>query len=310
MPTKKIPLADIVIDAGTQARSVISTETVADYAERMTEGDQFPPIVLFHDGSAHYLGDGFHRVLASQHNGFVDIDADIRKGTKDDALWFAMGANRTNGHRMTRGDIRHAVELALKTWPDRTLVQIADQIGVGKSTVGRVQTELSQTGKLTPPATRIGADGKSRPTSYTRQTTCADTEADSTPPANREIGPPCAGMMLAEVAVMKLGEIADNDAERDDAFTHVRRWIVKHSSDKSDTIPDLSTMKKSWYRAKKSERETFLQWVDKERSKDLPTPSYKDALRASGRLKRALRNASKGILNHVRIDLADILKEG
>jgi ParB-like chromosome segregation protein Spo0J len=46
----------------------------------------------------------------------------------------------------------------------------------------------------------------------------------------RKIGPPCAGMMLAKVAVMKLEEIAKNDTERQTAFDFVKGWITDHES--------------------------------------------------------------------------------
>jgi ParB-like chromosome segregation protein Spo0J len=46
----------------------------------------------------------------------------------------------------------------------------------------------------------------------------------------RKIGPPCAGMMLARVAVMKLEEIAKNDTERQTAFDFVKGWITDHES--------------------------------------------------------------------------------
>ncbi len=33
--------------------------------------------------------------MAAQRNGFVDIPADVQAGTKEDALWFALGASNT-----------------------------------------------------------------------------------------------------------------------------------------------------------------------------------------------------------------------
>lgn len=82
----KVLLEQIEIYAGTQVRQSIDDETVTQYAERMMEGDVFPPVVLFHDGTVYYIGDGFHRVLGSERNGFIDIEADVRKGTQQDAL--------------------------------------------------------------------------------------------------------------------------------------------------------------------------------------------------------------------------------
>ena len=44
---KSLNLAAIVIDKGTQSRAQISEETVTDYAEAMSAGDQFPAITVF-----------------------------------------------------------------------------------------------------------------------------------------------------------------------------------------------------------------------------------------------------------------------
>lgn len=134
----RIALSHIVFDAGTQIRAAINDATVTDYAEQMTDGVVFPPIVLFHDGSAYYLADGFHRALAAQRNQFKDIDADVQPGTKADALWFALGANRANGQRLTAVDKEHAVAIALREWPGKMQREIAQQVGCHPSLVSKV----------------------------------------------------------------------------------------------------------------------------------------------------------------------------
>lgn len=228
----KIKLKDIVLDAGTQARASINPDTVTEYAERMTEGDVFPPVVLFHDGSEYYVGDGFHRILSAERLTFTDIDAEVRKGTAQDALWYALGANRTNGQRMTRGDTRHAVEVALKTWPDKTQQEIAEQVGCGQATVHRIKEELIHVNKLTLPDTRTGKDGKQYPTTYNRKETqqeeepqdeLTEEEEEETPPPKR--GRPSMGMQYARIAVLNLEKISKNDTERDQALEHVKGWI-------------------------------------------------------------------------------------
>lgn len=241
----KVKLCDIEIYAGTQARQSINNDIVTEYAERMMEGDIFPPVVLFHDGNTYYLGDGFHRVLGSERNGFVDIDADVRKGTQQDALWYAIGANKTNGQRMNKGDLRHAVALALKTWPDKTQQAIADQVGCNQSTVQRVKEELMQAHKLTIPETRVGADGKQYPTTYQKKDALEDiteTQQEELPdetgeenyqdeetpvkkPKRMKNTPPCMGLQFARLAIMDLEKIEKNDTERDEAFNMVRSWI-------------------------------------------------------------------------------------
>jgi len=161
-----LELNDIITEAGTQVRASINEEVVAQYAERMEEGDKFPAITVFHDGNSYYLADGFHRIMAASRLGFVDIEADVKRGTLGDATWYALGANKTNGQRLSRGDVRHAVEMALETWPDKTQQAIADQVGCSQGTVAKVKAELIPTNKLNIPETRVGKDGKSRPTSY------------------------------------------------------------------------------------------------------------------------------------------------
>jgi hypothetical protein len=158
-----VRLDSIAFDAGTQIRAAIDQQVVSDYAEAMTNGAVFPPIVLFHDGNQHYLADGFHRFMAAQRIQAVDIPADVRAGTKDDALWFALGANKTNGKRLTDGDKRHAITLALQTWPDRSGARIAEQVGCSSMYVSTIKSGLSTTLDL--PKRVTGRDGISYPAS-------------------------------------------------------------------------------------------------------------------------------------------------
>lgn len=175
----RVALSAIAFDAGTQVRAAINEQVVTDYAERMTDGVVFPPIVLFHDGNSHYLGDGFHRFMAAQRNAFRDIEADVRAGTKEDALWFALGANNTNGQRLNDVDKRHAIKLALTMFPDKSQNQIADQIGCSQRYVSSVKDQVRTTSNL--PDRVIGKDGKSYPSSKPR--TLESTRPDRSPSA-------------------------------------------------------------------------------------------------------------------------------
>jgi ParB-like chromosome segregation protein Spo0J len=140
---KSIELSSIQIDAGTQVRAAIGENVVAEYAERMGEGAEFPPVVLFHDGNHYYLADGFHRFMATQRLGLLEINADVRAGTKTDALWFALGANKANGHRMTAEDKSHAVRIALSEWPEKMQREIAEQVGCHPSLVSHEYQKMN-----------------------------------------------------------------------------------------------------------------------------------------------------------------------
>ena len=56
-----------------------------------------------------------------------------------DAIWFALGANRDNGDRLSKNDKKNAVLLALKTWPDRSERDIVEQIGRARSYLQRIK---------------------------------------------------------------------------------------------------------------------------------------------------------------------------
>ena len=93
----------------------------------------------------------------------------------------ALGANRTNGKRLERGDIRRAVEIALREWPNKSQQEIAEQVGCNVAYVNRIKQELFTSKKLTLPATRTGKDGKSYPTTYATRTTRTATSATFNP---------------------------------------------------------------------------------------------------------------------------------
>ena len=63
--------------------------------------------------------------------------------------------------RVTPADKRHAILLALRTWPDMSTNRIAEQVGCNQSTVIRAKQEVMQTHNL--PDRTIGKDGKIYP---------------------------------------------------------------------------------------------------------------------------------------------------
>lgn len=225
-----LSLSAIRTDGGTQSRAALSDETVSDYAEAMQLGAEFPPIVVFHDGSAHWLADGFHRVFAAMRNGADSISAIVRQGAREDALWFALGANRENALRPTRGDVRHAVELALKTWPGKTQREIAAQVGCDFGYVSKIKGGLLTSQQLDAPATVTGKDGKVYPTSKPRkekpvETQIAETRAEVSVVQTR--APESRGVALAYSmkAISFLQQIPPNDALRNQALDDVAAWI-------------------------------------------------------------------------------------
>jgi hypothetical protein len=119
-------------------------ETIDDYASAMTFGLQFPPIVVFYDGRDYWTADGFHRLAAAQRTKARTITAEVIKGTKRDALLYAVGANAQHGLPRTNADKRHAVGILLvdaqwKQWSDR---EISRRCAVSDRFVNEVRDSL------------------------------------------------------------------------------------------------------------------------------------------------------------------------
>jgi protein gp37 len=143
--TNNLSLVSIRRDGGTQARAALNAETVAEYAEAMGDGADFPPVIVFFDGAEYWLADGFHRAEAAQSLGLADIAATVRQGTRRDAVLYAVGANHAHGLKRTNADKRRAVETLLHDpewarWSDR---EIARRASVSNRFVTTMRAELS-----------------------------------------------------------------------------------------------------------------------------------------------------------------------
>ena len=169
MPIQELPLDSINIYGGTQARVQTTDDAIESYADEMTHGAVFPPIVVYFDGTAHWLADGFHRYLAAKRIQRPAIQAEVFPGGRTDALRHALGANVTNGVYRNNADKRNAVEIALEEWPDRANPVIAEICRVSPELVRRCRSELVRSGKLDAPGKVTGRDGKEYPAQIERQ---------------------------------------------------------------------------------------------------------------------------------------------
>lgn len=142
---RTINIADIRVNGGTQSRAQINRETVSEYAEAMESGSEFPPLVVFYDGSAYWLADGFHRYEAYARSNAHDVTADVRQGTQRDAILYGVGANASHGLRRTNDDKRRAVMVLLNDpeWSKWSARDIARQCGVSHDFAARLKREVS-----------------------------------------------------------------------------------------------------------------------------------------------------------------------
>jgi len=113
MKIKTIKIKDIALNEETQQRVSIDLDIVSEYEESIKCGAKFPPITVFFDSAQYWIADGHHRYHAYNNIGNDDIDADVNDGTKDDAIMFSFGANRTHGKRLTNADKYKNVKRAL-----------------------------------------------------------------------------------------------------------------------------------------------------------------------------------------------------
>jgi FtsZ-binding cell division protein ZapB len=150
-----IGLHKIRIDGGTQSRVKIDENVVAQYADDMLNGAQFPSIVLFHDGVDYWLADGFHRYFANKRINSPNISADVRDGGVRDAILEGISANNQHGLRPSNEDKRKGVMTMLKDieWQDYSNREIATICGVSHTLVNdiRKQLEGKASGKVSTP---------------------------------------------------------------------------------------------------------------------------------------------------------------
>lgn len=145
--TEQLDINQIAMDGGTQARFATNSQVAEDYAVAIDENGgawPFPPIVVFHDGQTHWLADGFHRVTAARRMLLTAVPADIRQGTRRDAVLYAAGANADHGLQRTNKDKERAVKHLLQDeeWGKWSTTKIADVCHVSKSFVSELRRSL------------------------------------------------------------------------------------------------------------------------------------------------------------------------
>lgn len=139
-----IEISKIRTDGGTQPRARIDDQIVSDYANAMKDGDQFPPVEVFFDGSNYWLADGFHRLAAARWIK-AEIAITIHQGSLEDAILYSAGANATHGLRRSNEDKRRSVMRLLshtewQSWSDR---EIARRCRVSKTFVNNLRKKIT-----------------------------------------------------------------------------------------------------------------------------------------------------------------------
>lgn len=176
-----LEIKKIRLDGGTQSRAEIDEETVANYTEAWLAGEEFAPVVVFHDGSHYWGADCFHRVLSATRAKMKFIMAEVRTGTKRDAILYSTASNTKHGKPRSRADKRHAIEMLLtdEEWSTWSNNAIADHCHVDDRTVASARADLKRA------STPNGVDAPRRAsrggTTYTINTSNIGPDAAVTP---------------------------------------------------------------------------------------------------------------------------------
>ena len=142
---RKVALKQLVSDERAQARQSIAGWKVAEYAEEMAAGAEFPSVVVFHDGDTYWVADGHHRAEAARQAGFTSIACQVHRGSLRDAILYSCGANAEHGWRRSSDCKRIAVKRLLgdAEWSRWSSREIARRCRVSASLVDTLRKEAT-----------------------------------------------------------------------------------------------------------------------------------------------------------------------
>lgn len=138
---REIDLGSITVDPVIQVRAGgVDLKMVATYADRFRMGGDFPPIVVFQDEDTHWLSDGFHRYHAAVDASMGAILAEVRQGTRQDALDYSLTANLAHGFYINNTDKQHILWTMLligHEWAQWSARKLGEQFSVNDKTIGQ-----------------------------------------------------------------------------------------------------------------------------------------------------------------------------
>lgn len=268
----RVKLSDISNDTSIQCRSRIEIEVICDYAERMTDSDVFPPVTLFSDGKTYWIADGWHRVMAAKHIGANDIDADVKHGTRLDALKVALKANSVHGLRRSNEDKRRCVQVACAEFPFNSNRQIAVMCGVSDTFVNKIRPVLQTVCNTPEPTKRTGSDGRQYNTHKPPRPPATGVMARILAPyADRPVTPAPTGQPPASIPRPAWLPPDDDDTpivpttahepqERDEPEYSPSAPTNDNAPKETDSVT-LYHLKRYWNMADRNERNAFVLWV-------------------------------------------------
>lgn len=142
-PVQRLPIALVRRDADLQVRP-LKAAIVAEYAEALLEGTQFPPVEAVLCNGEYLLCDGFHRCAAHEEVHETIIAVTVTQGTREDAVNLALRANATHGYRRTNADIKATIDYARKAFPLLSDRALAAKCKVSPATIGNHRRRMEK----------------------------------------------------------------------------------------------------------------------------------------------------------------------
>lgn len=126
----KVPISDIVFADDINIRQELRQDAVDRYAEIL---DDLPPIQIWQPNGKMLLVDGWHRIAAAKKIGRSEIEAEVHKGDRTEAMVAAILANTAHGVPLSMAERDEGiVRLAKAGWSHR---RIAKAIGKSASRI-------------------------------------------------------------------------------------------------------------------------------------------------------------------------------
>ena len=147
-------LTDIKIDPTVQIRRGPHAGIVEKYMEAF---EKLPPIDVFDTPEGMLLADGFHRWAAAERLGHPAIEANVREGSREDAMEWAVVANTKHGEQFTREERDDGIRRLHYMHEDWSERQLADAMSVSATTVNTLLRVDEVKGRTFPKSAYVNA---------------------------------------------------------------------------------------------------------------------------------------------------------
>jgi hypothetical protein len=158
---KLVAVSLLKLDERLQCRESVPEETIRAYEDGWREKIEFPPVEAFEVEGELYVTDGFCRVLSAQNVGKSKVPCLVRKGSWQDAVAAACGANSQHGLPRTNADKRKAATMAILEFSDKPNREIARICGVSHTYIDNLRIKQNEADEIVEAIT----EGKELPAS-------------------------------------------------------------------------------------------------------------------------------------------------